>query len=177
MDGPLLVIDRDAAQSIGVQLVEGLRRGILAGDLRPDDPVPSTRALAAELGVSRSAVVAAYEQLAGEGYLEMRQGAPTRVAELVRPDADGGRQPGAVPASDAPSGTVADPQARPRIDLLPGRPSTTRIDGRAWRAAWRHAAALEIPSESPPPFGVAALRDEIADHLRQARGVACAADG
>jgi len=176
VDGPLLVIDRDAAQPIGVQLVEGLRRGILAGDLRPDDPVPSTRALAAELGVSRSAVVAAYEQLAGEGYLEMRQGAPTRVAELVRQDADGGRRPGPVPAPDAPGGTAPEPQSRPRIDLLPGRPSTTRIDGRAWRAAWRHAAALEIPSESPPPFGVAALRDEIADHLRQARGVACAAD-
>jgi GntR family transcriptional regulator/MocR family aminotransferase len=175
VDGPLLVIDRDAAQPIGMQLVEGLRRGILAGDLRPDDPVPSTRALAAELGVSRSAVVAAYEQLAGEGYLEMRQGAPTRVAELVRPDADDDRRTPASPVSDAPS-TAVQQEARPRIDLLPGRPSTTRIDGRAWRAAWRHAAALEIPSESPPPFGVAALRDEIADHLRQARGVACAAD-
>lgn len=177
MDGPILVIDRDAARPIGAQLVDGLRRGILAGVLRPDDPVPSTRALAAELGVSRSAVVAAYEQLAGEGYLEMRQGAPTRVAELLRPDAHGGRQPESPSRGpDAPAGSVAEAPARPRIDLLPGRPSTTRIDARAWRAAWRHAAALEIPSESPPPFGVAALRTEIADHLRQARGVACAAD-
>ena len=83
MDGPILLIDREAASPIGVQLVEGLRRGILRGALRPGDPVPSTRALAAELGVSRSAVVTAYEQLAGEGYLEMRQGAPTRVAALV----------------------------------------------------------------------------------------------
>ncbi len=96
MDGPILVIDRDAALPIGVQLVDGLRRGILDGAMRPGDPVPSTRALAAELGVSRSAVVAAYEQLAGEGYLEMRQGAPTRVAALERghPGPAGAHRPG-----------------------------------------------------------------------------------
>ena len=195
MDGPILVIDRDAALPIGVQLVDGLRRGILAGILRPDDPVPSTRVLAAELGVSRSAVVAAYEQLAGEGYLEMRQGAPTRVAALERghPGAVAAHRPESRP--DAPDAAKrressaqahAEPRSRPlegstggggpRIDLLPGRPSTARIDTRAWRSAWRHAASLDIPSESPPAFGVAALREQVADHLRQARGVACAAD-
>ena len=62
------------------------------------------------------------------------------------------------------------------MNLTPGRPSTARIDTRAWRAAWRHAAAQEIPAESPPPFGVPRLRAEIADHLRHARGVACAPD-
>ena len=118
MDGPLLVIDRDAAQPIGVQLVEGLRRGILAGDLRPDDPVPSTRALAAELGVSRSAVVAAYEQLAGEGYLEMRQGAPTRVAALER------GHPGAVAAHLPGNGSD-------EADAATGRESRGRRAGEA----------------------------------------------
>ena len=194
MDGPILVIDRDAGLPIGVQLVEGLRRGILEGALRAGDHLPSTRGLATELGVSRSAVVGAYEQLAGEGYLEMRQGAPTRVADLarhgphasdrasrepsrfdVRPDPGGLRSSRRV--DDAPVDR-ADATGAPttRIDLLPGRPSTSRIDTRAWRAAWRHAAALEIPSESPPPFGVRRLREEIADHLRMARGVPCAAD-
>ena len=84
MDGPILVIDRDGGLPIGVQLVDGLRRGILDGALRAGDRMPPTRGLASELGVSRSAVVGAYEQLAGEGYLEMRQGAPTRVADLTR---------------------------------------------------------------------------------------------
>ncbi|MEV1128507.1 PLP-dependent aminotransferase family protein [Agromyces sp. NPDC049794] len=192
MDGPILAIDRNAEQTVGVQLVEGLRRGILDGALRPGDAVPSTRALASELRVSRSAVVAAYEQLAGEGYLELRQGAPTRVAELAE------RAAGAAPPSSRhhwspprhpsqPSVTTRSPgaagpaaelaeSAAPRIDLRPGRPSTSRIDTRAWRSAWRHAAALEIPSQPPPPFGVRRLREEIADHLRQARGVACEAD-
>lgn len=200
MDGPILVIDRVGGHPIGLQLVEGLRRGILDGALQAGDPMPSTRGLAAELGVSRSAVVGAYEQLAGEGYLEMRQGAPTRVADLARPDAShSDRGPAAPNARERPmpSGGDRSPRriggateqvgnasadggrtatARPRIDLLPGRPSTSRIDTRAWRAAWRHAAALEIPSESPPAFGVGRLREEIADHLRLARGVACEAD-
>ena len=190
MDGPILVIDRDTGQPIGEQLVDGLRRGILGGALRPGDPMPSTRALAGELGVSRSSVVGAYEQLAGEGYLEMRQGAPTRVAELAAvPDAaaDTARLSGRSsngrglrvhrPASrDLRPFDAAESTPSPRIDLLPGRPSTARIDTRAWRAAWRHAASLEIPSESPPLFGVQRLREEIADHLRHARGVACTAD-
>jgi GntR family transcriptional regulator/MocR family aminotransferase len=188
MDGPILVIDRDAGRPVGIQLVEGLRRGILGGTLRPGDPVPSTRSLAAELGVSRSAVVTAYEQLAGEGYLEMRQGAPTRVAVLDRGPTDAATPSTAEPAAPrvtsngrmphhgATSSRDSTAAPEPRIDLQPGRPSTARIDTRAWRAAWRHAAALEIPSDSPPLFGVQRLREEIADHLRQARGVACTAD-
>lgn len=184
MDGPLLVLDRAAGTPIGVQLVEGVRRGILGGVLRPGDPVPSTRALAVELGVSRSAIVAAYEQLAGEGYLEMRQGAPTRVAQLVRDGAAHLARDGARPATSADriartASSDAPPRwatSAPRIDLRPGRPSTARLDTRAWRAAWRHAAALEVANDSPPRFGVPRLRAEIADHLRQARGVVCSAD-
>jgi GntR family transcriptional regulator/MocR family aminotransferase len=195
VDGPIPAIDRDARSPIGLQLVEGLRRRILDGVLRPGDTVPSTRALASELGVSRSAVVAAYEQLAGEGYLDMRQGAPTRVAALILaggPSAEGlddgrrdetgassarvtaGGGAGGVARAAGAGGPANAAPAPPRIDLLPGRPSTARIDTRSWRAAWRHAAALDIPSESPPPFGVPRLRAEIADHLRLARGVACA---
>jgi len=184
MDGPILVIDRDTGQPVGVQLVEGLRRGILGGALRPGDAVPSTRALATELGVSRSAVVSAYEQLAGEGYLEMRHGAPTRVAELMhdlarptpRVTPDGPSLAGHATVRGDSAEPRTDPHPEPRLDLQPGRPSTARIDTRAWRAAWRHAAALEISSDSPPLFGVERLREEIADHLRQARGVSCAAD-
>lgn len=183
MDGPILVIDRDDGGPVGVQLVEGLRGGILGGRLRAGDAVPSTRALASELGVSRSAVVAAYEQLAGEGYLEMRQGAPTRVAELNDPRGETGHHPSngrnrrdRVGGDGRHRPLEATTATQPRIDLLPGRPSTARIDTRAWRAAWRHAASLEIPSESPPLFGVERLRSEIADHLRQARGIACTAD-
>ncbi|SIO03918.1 MocR-like pyridoxine biosynthesis transcription factor PdxR [Agromyces cerinus] len=178
MDGPIIDLDRTSGTPIGAQLVAALRQGVLTGDLRPGDPVPSTRALASALGVSRSAVVSAYDQLVGEGYLETRQGAATRVAEIQpRPD----RTTDA--AASAPAATTPAPAApttaaheEPRINLLPGRPSTSRIDTRAWRAAWRHAAALDVSPDPPPLFGVPRLRAEIADHLRHARGLACSPD-
>lgn len=169
MDAALLALDRGSGRTVVAQLVDGLRRGILDGALRTGDAVPSTRALAADLGVARSSVVAAYEQLAGEGYLELRQGAATRVAAI---DA---RHAASVSLEHRSGG---DPAAAPepaRIDLSPGVPSTARLDERAWRAAWRTAAAAP-PSTSPPPLGVAELRAAVAEHLRLARGVACSAD-
>lgn len=189
MDGPLLVIDRDDVRPLGVQLVDGLRRGILDGRLRPGDPVPSTRSLASELGVARSSVVAAYDQLAGEGYLDVRQGAPTRVAALVAREAAtasdaNGRSGGAdatirdrrADASGDASATGDASEwggAEAPLELRPGLPSTARLDERAWRAAWRAAAKHSVPGDIPPDFGSPRLRAEIADHLRHARGLTC----
>ncbi|MCP2370255.1 GntR family transcriptional regulator/MocR family aminotransferase [Agromyces terreus] len=201
MDGPLLAIDRLDDRPVIVQIVEAMREAILTGALRPGDRVASTRVLAAELGTSRSSVVSAYEHLAGEGYLEQRQGAPTLVARLdavdgVRraADASSTRRPA---ASVAPSETTAptapaaqhpataasvgdggrpDGSAVPRVDLRPGRPSTARLDDRVWRAAWRRAAAMPVPSDDPPRFGEPVLREAIADHVRHARGFACDAE-
>lgn len=179
MDGPIIDLDRGSPVPLGVQLVDGLRRRLLGGGLRPGDPMPSTRAFATALGISRSVVVTAYDQLAGEGYLDTRQGAVTRVAELQpqverAADAATSARPAGAGSSATSAGATAPSQ--PRLNLLPGRPSTSRIDSRAWRAAWRRAAALEIPADSPPPFGVPRLRTEIADHLRHARGLACSPD-
>jgi GntR family transcriptional regulator/MocR family aminotransferase len=185
VDGPLLVIDRDDARPLGVQLVDGLRRGILDGRLRPGDPVPSTRSLASELGVARSSVVAAYDQLAGEGYLEVRQGAPTRVASLVAPES-ARRAPvrveerAPVRVEERAQHPVRvggfDPQDAPLLELRPGLPSMTRLDERAWRAAWRHASRVAVPGDIPSDFGSMRLRAEIADHLRHARGLTCSPD-
>lgn len=197
MDGPLLVIDRDDARPLGVQLVDGLRRGILDGRLRPGDPVPSTRSLASELGVARSSVVAAYDQLAGEGYLEVRQGAPTRVAPLVRVEKPATRarvriEERAHRASRDPHDPSRSRDAAARLldqhdgpldlrqeallELRPGLPSMARLDERAWRAAWRAAAQLAVPGDAPPDFGSLRLRAEVADHLRHARGLTCSPD-
>ncbi|MGW9631185.1 aminotransferase-like domain-containing protein [Agromyces sp. NPDC055520] len=181
MDGPIIGLDRGSTTPLGAQVVDALRRRVLGGGLRPGDSVPSTRALASALGISRSVVVAAYEQLAGEGYLDTRQGAATRVAELqprIESSTDAAWPASAVGVTGpaAPEGPPASSTAAPRIDLLPGRPSTSRIDSRSWRTAWRRAAAAAIPADSPPPFGEPRLRTEIADHLRHARGLDCSPD-
>ncbi|MCM3658341.1 PLP-dependent aminotransferase family protein [Agromyces mediolanus] len=178
MAEPPILLDRRPGAGLVAQLVAALRRDILDGRLRAGDALPSTRGLARELAIARSSVVAAYDQLAGEGYLELRQGAATRVAELepraVQEPAVGDGAPDASPAPPALrlGGAAAGPLV---ADLSPGVPSTARLDERAWRAAWR-AAAAHPPSWSPPPLGVPALRAAIAEHLRSARGVHCEPD-
>ncbi|MFL5850306.1 MAG: GntR family transcriptional regulator [Solirubrobacteraceae bacterium] len=74
-------------RGVRLRLEEALRSGIQAGRLMPGAPLPPTRVLAAELGISRSVVVEAYANLRTDGYLEARTGAGTR----VRPEAGSGR--------------------------------------------------------------------------------------
>src|SRR4051794_2560260 len=80
----LVSMDRDGDRSLRVQLEDQLRDAIRRGALRAETPLPSTRALAAELAVSRGVVVEAYAQLVAEGFLVARAGAATRVASVAR---------------------------------------------------------------------------------------------
>jgi GntR family transcriptional regulator/MocR family aminotransferase len=67
-------------KNVARQICDALRSQIMSGVYGPGTHLPSTRALAVELGVSRTTVTAAYEQLLAEGFLESRQGAKARVA-------------------------------------------------------------------------------------------------
>ncbi|MEP5930190.1 MAG: PLP-dependent aminotransferase family protein, partial [Nitratireductor sp.] len=78
-----IALDGSAEVPLYRQLYEALRVAILAGRLRPGGRLPSSRMLAGELGVGRNTVLAAYEQLAAEGYLEGQVGAGTRVAAIL----------------------------------------------------------------------------------------------
>ena len=75
----LIELDRDAAAPLHAQLEQGLRAAIRTGRLPADSMVPSTRALAEHLNLSRGVVVEAYEQLVAEGYLSSHPGGSTRV--------------------------------------------------------------------------------------------------
>ena len=76
----LLAVGRDAATPLRAQIERELRTAIQTGRLRQGMPLPSSRALAADLSLSRGVVVEAYEQLLAEGYLIARRGSATRVA-------------------------------------------------------------------------------------------------
>jgi GntR family transcriptional regulator / MocR family aminotransferase len=65
------------------QLEQELRASIGSGRLAAGSVLPSSRALAAHLGLSRGVVVEAYEQLIAEGYLTSRHGGSTRVNPSV----------------------------------------------------------------------------------------------
>lgn len=167
--GQLLVrLNRTADVPLSAQIATSVRAAVLSGALGPGEVLPATRVLAADLGVSRGVVVAAYEQLIGEGFATGRRGGGTVVA--VRPDLSAARGP-AGPA------TPADPAApRAVVDLTPGRPATRLLHDAEWRSAWRRAVADSPPTSLPDPQGVPALREAVAVHLHRARGVEVTAD-
>ena len=81
---PLLIaLDADSSEPLFRQLYRSLRDAILDGRLSPGLRLPSTRTLAADLDVSRNTIVAAFEQLQAEGYLDSRVGHGTRVAHSL----------------------------------------------------------------------------------------------
>src|SRR6059058_4894463 len=131
-------LDRDTGTPLAVQLADALREAAAAGHLRGGDRLPSTRALATRLGVSRTVTAAAYEQLHAEGWLAGRHGSGTYVAATPHTPA-GARRPRR-PTPPAPGGSV--------LDLTPGSSWAAGLDRAAWRRAWR--AAADAPALARP---------------------------
>lgn len=148
-----LRLDPADTRALPVQIAAVVRADVTSGALLPGEPVPSTRALATQLGVSRGSVVTAYEQLTAEGYLSAQVGSGT----VINP-----RLPHSPPPRPEPA-----PQPTPApnlLELTPGLPDTAGIITPEWRAAWRDAAAQPL-SDAPP------LPHHIANHLRYMRGL------
>src|SRR5689334_14565362 len=82
----LIVIDRASATPIKDQIYHGLRELIVAGHIARGATLPSTRAFAAELSVSRNTMIAAFEQLISEGYVKTKSGAGSFVCEQLPED-------------------------------------------------------------------------------------------
>ncbi len=81
-----ITLDNRSNEPLHRQLYEELRRAILTCRLKPGERVPSTRALAHSLGVSRATITLSYEQLIAEGYLEAVIGSGTRVCVQLPDD-------------------------------------------------------------------------------------------
>lgn len=156
-----LAFERDADEPLPAQLAGSIRHLIGEGTLAPGDAVPSTRALAAHLGVSRGSVIAAYDQLLAEGYLSAAAGSSTVVNPLLE------RVHPRLPAAATASVATPSPTA---LDLSPGRPWQERVVGPAWKASWRRAASAPV-AEPVPPSGLLSLRSALSEHLRRMRGV------
>ncbi|MYS83343.1 PLP-dependent aminotransferase family protein [Embleya scabrispora] len=153
----LVHLDRSAGR-LGAQVQAGLRAAIRSGRLPADFRMPSTRALAESLGVSRGMVVDAYEQLVAEGYLTSRHGSGTRVtAACVAPQ----------PADP----TGCDPVIPITHDLKPGVPDLSAFPRAAWSAATRHVlhTAPHAAFDYPGPSGTSELRVALSDYLGRVR--------
>lgn len=176
-------IDRSRG-GVGRQLAEALRKAISRGELAAGQRLPSTRALAESLGLSRGTVNEAYEQLTAEGCLEARAGSGTRVAlSLHEPAVPSPRFPTqreehapSLPESVSRYAVLAD-----KLSPLPSVPFSIAVpEGDVamddhWRRlgnrvrGWQSAA----PSSYPDPQGLPILREAIAAYLRKARAVSC----
>jgi GntR family transcriptional regulator / MocR family aminotransferase len=156
-----VVVERRAGQPLSVQLGHQLRDAMNEGRVRAGERLPSSRALASALGVSRTVVTAAYEQLYAEGWLEGRHGSGTYVADIAPAES----------AEETRRGQDL-PAAAPAIDLRPGIPWVGDLDTPAWRRAWRLAASVS-PVARPDRRGLPGLRTALVDYLRRSRGVAC----
>ncbi|MEV4423969.1 PLP-dependent aminotransferase family protein [Streptomyces sp. NPDC049602] len=148
------------ARRRGRALQEALREAVRSGRLAAGTRLPSTRELAADLGVSRGLVTEAYEQLTAEGYLRSDRGAGTWVGGAARAAVRGARDL----AAGAP-GT--------RVDFRPGTPDLSLFPRSAWAAAQRSVLArLPHPALGyPDPRGLPELREALAAMLTRRRGV------
>src|SRR5258706_9042122 len=154
------------------QIYDGYRAAILSGRLRPGERLPSTRALAAELNISRLPVVNAFEQLLHEGYIEGRAGSGTYVKDTI-PD-ELARPVAALPRMAAAPLRLAHPHLGPfRVSL----PALDRFPLRLWsRLVSKHAKLLTVEQMAyGDAAGHAPLRRAVADYLRTSRAVQCEA--
>jgi GntR family transcriptional regulator / MocR family aminotransferase len=148
-------------------LEDALREAVRGGRLAAGTLLPSSRALAAELGMARNTVADAYGQLVAEGWLTARQGAGTRVADRTMPAAE---------RANTRHSTLA--AGRRAYDLTPGSPDLAGFPRGGWLAASRRAV-IAAPSHDlgyPDPRGLPGLRETLAQYLARVRGVRTAPD-
>lgn len=176
-----LLLDLDAAPggSLRRRAEHALREAVRGGRLAPGTRLPSTRALAAQLGVSRGVVVEAYAQLAAEGYLVTRRGGGTSVGATRAVGAFGGtggwgelRTTGSSPRRDAVSASRRG-TSNAKHDLRPALPALDGFPRGEWLAAAGRVLRA-LPDERfayPDPAGERELRATLAAYLGRVRGV------
>lgn len=175
-----LVTDRADAAPLYVQLYEQLRELILSERLAAAQRLPATRTLADELGVSRTTVVAAYDQLRSEGYIDARRGSGAFVANVPPDHLLSARSIAAKPLHPSKNDRQTDlrpPEHRPLPfspgavdqDLFPTQLWSRLLD-RAWR---RHGCNLLNRSDAR---GHVPLQHAISEHLKIWRAIDCDAE-
>jgi GntR family transcriptional regulator/MocR family aminotransferase len=187
-----IILKASEKSTLQTQIFDQIRTMILNGQLRGDDPLPTTRELSAQLGVSRNTAVLAYERLIAEGYIRTKP----YVGTFVSPDlpdtaflssAAERATPAAPRSAEGPlagGGTIrtmrthrlADPERRRlAADFWVGRPDARTFPLKAWSQhikARLKSAGPKLTSYNDPA-GLLELRQAIAKHLAPARGVVC----
>lgn len=180
-----LAIDHDSEIPLLQQVCQQLRQAIVSRSLLPGSRLPSSRRLADRLGVSRTSVLSAYDQLLTEGYVEGRAGSGTYVTDdvpeqlisaiLPRPVAE---KAGSLRLSAAGKRFRSLAQGLEPFEDIPFRAGCCSVDAitiENWRRACsRQLRSLErVHLRYSDPIGVLSLRREVAQYLKAARAVRC----
>jgi GntR family transcriptional regulator/MocR family aminotransferase len=172
-------LDRETDVPLFRQLYLQTRAAILSRALRPGSKLPSTRELAAQLKVSRTAVVSAYEQLLAEGYTMGRKGAGTYISSELPEPFTRSRGKRVEPARPLLAGSFVD--VTMQNDDRPFNLGRTLVDARSVEL-WRKTSARTFRRLDAghlgygDPRGMVELREAICDYLQAARAVKCDPD-
>ena len=182
---PVIAVDRKVNRPLHRQIYDGFRKAILERQLRPLQQIPSTRALASDLGISRIPILEAYSQLLAEGFLESRVGAGTFVSahlpvQLVRSGAPRAKEQSARPVSRTAQALQIKlaPWSYGRGAFAIAEVAVEQFPTDTWtRLLARHSRSVTTQSmHFSDPRGAPGLRKAIADYLRTARAANCAED-
>lgn len=187
---PVIGVSKNALKSLHRQVYEGYRQAIIDGNLRAGQRVPSTRVLAAELGISRIPVISAYAQLVAEGYFEGRIGSGTIVSQSLPDRAVAPRITSRGPVAHRSSGRKVSKRCKclPNAEgfyrhrrVMPFSVSQIAFEHfplRVWnRLITFHSRRSSARSlDYGDPMGAWDLRNAIASYLRTARGARCEAE-
>ena len=182
-------LDPRANGTLQTQIYAAIRRAILDGELAPGTRLLSSRAIALDLGVSRTTTLLAFEQLTAEGYLTARRGSGTYVAHELPDDLPRARPTPVAPRLEHPPVSrrgvalrAIPPAARrcqngaprafrigvPGLDLFPIRLWTQLVNRRLRSITLSQLDYSDLAGFHP-------LRQAIADHVRISRGTRCEA--
>ncbi|POZ61059.1 PLP-dependent aminotransferase family protein [Chromobacterium alticapitis] len=169
-------LQKDGGENLSRQLYRQLRELIRQARLAAGSPVPASRQLAANLAIGRNTVLAAYEQLIAEGYLESRHGSGTYVCQAFS---------AAAPPAPCPRGTLSlrgrQLQQHSRLPsarlgaFIPGQPELEQFPHQQWQkclARGQRSAPLEW-MHYQRQGGLPALRHALAEYLFLTRSVRC----
>jgi GntR family transcriptional regulator / MocR family aminotransferase len=183
---PVIAVDRGSTKPLHKQIYDAYRSMILGGSLQPGQQIPSTRALASDLKVSRIPVLTAYAQLLAEGYFEARTGAGTFVCsslpdQIARPG-NNSTEPSPLAAEARfvakRTAVLPPPQTSPWFGLgafSVSQAAFSEFPVQVWsNLTLRHCRNLPATSfHYVDAMGLEQLRDAVCTYLRTARAVRC----